>query len=112
MLTDGVAATSSVFPSLKALGHLGRKPELRQLHDRTQLGICFLALPASVGLFVLAPQMCHTVASRAMQAFGGMGVSQDTPIHGIFTASRYCQIADGPDEVHLSQLGKLTMRGR
>ena len=61
---------------------------------------------------IVAPQMCHTVASRAMQAFGGMGVSQDTPIHAIFTASRYCQIADGPDEVHLSQLGKLTMRGR
>ena len=61
---------------------------------------------------IVAPQMCNNVSSRAMQAFGGMGVSQDTPIHGIFTSSRYCQIADGPDEVHMSQLGKLTMRGR
>lgn len=61
---------------------------------------------------IVAPRMCHDVASRAMQAFGGMGVCQDTPIHAIFTASRYCQIADGPDEVHMSQLGKLTMRGR
>ena len=60
----------------------------------------------------VAPQMCHNLSSRAMQAFGGMGVSQDTSIHAIFTSSRYCQIADDPDEVHMAQLGKLTMRGR
>jgi acyl-CoA dehydrogenase len=60
---------------------------------------------------IVAPQMCQNVADRAMQAFGGMGVSQDTPIHYIFMTSRFCRIADGPDEVHMSQLGKLTMRG-
>lgn len=56
-----IAATSAVFPSLKALGHLGRKAELRALHDRTQLGIAFLALPASAGLLVLAPSMCSVL---------------------------------------------------
>ncbi len=60
---------------------------------------------------IVAPQMCQNVSDRAMQAFGGMGVCQDTPIHSIYTASRYCRIADGPDEVHMSQLGKLTLRG-
>lgn len=55
---------------------------------------------------IVAPQMCENVASRAMQAFGGMGVCQDTPIHHIFTTARFCRIADGPDEVHMSQLGK------
>ena len=50
--------------------------------------------------------------ARFMEEHIYLGVSQDTPIHGIFTASRYGQIADGPDEVHMSQLGKLTMRGR
>ena len=59
---------------------------------------------------IVAPQMCQNVADRAMQAFGGMGVSQDTPIHAIYTSSRYCRIADGPDEVHMSQLGKFTLR--
>ena len=68
--------------------------------------------PTSLMVKIVAPQMCHNVASRAMQAFGGMGVSQDTPMHAIFTSSGYCQVADGPDEVHMSQLGKLTMRGR
>ena len=33
-------------------------------------------------------------------------VSDDTPIAGFFTLNRFVRIADGPDEVHMSQLGK------
>jgi acyl-CoA dehydrogenase len=61
-------------------------------------------------LKIVAPKMCEDVSSRAIQVFGGMGVSQDTPLAHIFTTSRFCRIADGPDEVHMSQLAKLTMR--
>ena len=61
-------------------------------------------------LKIVAPKMCEDVSSRAMQIFGGMGVSQDTPLAHIFTTSRFCRIADGPDEVHMSQLAKLTIR--
>ena len=61
-------------------------------------------------LKIVAPKMCEDVSSRAIQVFGGMGVSQDTPLVHIFTTSRFCRIADGPDEVHMSQLAKLTMR--
>jgi len=61
-------------------------------------------------LKIVAPKMCEDVSSRAMQIFGGMGVSQDTPLAHIFTVSRFCRIADGPDEVHMSQLAKLTIR--
>ena len=61
-------------------------------------------------LKIVAPKMCEDVASRAMQIYGGMGVSQHTPLASIFTTSRFCRIADGPDEVHMSQLAKLTMR--
>lgn len=56
---------------------------------------------------IVAPQMAQTVTDRAIQAHGGMGVSDDTPIAGFFAINRYLRIADGPDEVHLSQLGKL-----
>jgi acyl-CoA dehydrogenase len=56
---------------------------------------------------VVAPQMTQTVTDRAIQVHGGMGVSDDTPIAGYFTRNRFLRIADGPDEVHLSQLGKL-----
>ncbi|MGE0622935.1 MAG: acyl-CoA dehydrogenase family protein [Pseudomonadales bacterium] len=59
---------------------------------------------------VAAPAMCQAVADRALQAHGGMGVTQDTPIARIYLTSRYCRIADGPDEVHLSQLGRRTIR--
>jgi acyl-CoA dehydrogenase len=59
---------------------------------------------------IAAPAMCQAVADRALQAHGGMGVTQDTPIARIYLTSRYCRIADGPDEVHLSQLGRRTIR--
>ncbi|MCC5857211.1 MAG: acyl-CoA dehydrogenase family protein [Ectothiorhodospiraceae bacterium] len=59
---------------------------------------------------IVAPQMAQTVADRAIQAHGGMGVSDDTPIAHFFTINRYLRIADGPDAVHLSQLGKLKIR--
>ncbi|MEQ8230459.1 MAG: acyl-CoA dehydrogenase family protein, partial [Gammaproteobacteria bacterium] len=59
---------------------------------------------------IAIPQMCQTVADRAMQAHGGMGVCQDTVLPEIFAYGRYVRIADGPDEVHMSQLGKLTVQ--
>lgn len=55
---------------------------------------------------VVAPQMAQTVCDRAIQVHGGMGVSYDTPIADFFTLNRFLRIADGPDEAHLSQLGK------
>lgn len=55
---------------------------------------------------VIAPQMAQTVCDRAIQVHGGMGVSDDTPIADFFTLNRFLRIADGPDEVHMSQLGK------
>lgn len=55
---------------------------------------------------VVAPTMAQTVADRAIQAHGGMGVSEDTPIAYFFTLNRYVRLTDGPEEVHMSQLGK------
>ncbi|WP_159819267.1 acyl-CoA dehydrogenase family protein [Colwellia sp. 20A7] len=69
-----------------------------------------VALDLIAMIKIVAPQMCQDVADRAMQAFGGMGVSQDTPIAQIWAYGRFVRIADGPDEVHMSQLGKLTIR--
>ena len=48
------AAVNAVFPLLNAHGHLGERGRVRALHDRAQLGILFLALPAAAGLFALA----------------------------------------------------------
>jgi len=59
---------------------------------------------------IVVPRMCQEVADRAMQAHGGMGVCQDTPLPRIFAYARTIRIGDGPDEVHMAQLGKLTIR--
>ncbi|KAI0897893.1 acyl-CoA dehydrogenase NM domain-like protein [Annulohypoxylon nitens] len=55
---------------------------------------------------VLVPQTALTVIDRAVQAFGGAGVSQDTPLANMWTGIRTLRLADGPDEVHLQQMGR------
>jgi acyl-CoA dehydrogenase len=44
-----------------------------------------------------------------MQAHGGMGLCQDTPIPAAFGYGRFVRLADGPDEVHMAQLAKWTI---
>ena len=56
---------------------------------------------------IVAPRMAQTVADRAMQVFGGIGMSHDFPPAAAFMNARYLRFADGPDEVHMAQLGKM-----
>ncbi|KAL9038453.1 MAG: hypothetical protein Q9180_003128 [Flavoplaca navasiana] len=55
---------------------------------------------------VMVPQMALTVIDRAVQAYGGAGVCQDTPLANMWAQIRTLRIADGPDEVHLQQMGR------
>lgn len=55
---------------------------------------------------ILVPTMALTVIDRAIQAYGGAGVSQDTPLANMYSQGRTMRIVDGPDEVHLLQLGR------
>lgn len=55
---------------------------------------------------VQVPSMMLTVLDRAMQAYGGAGVSQDTPLAAMWANGRTMRIVDGPDEVHMLQLGR------
>ncbi|KAI9826918.1 MAG: hypothetical protein M1832_005857 [Thelocarpon impressellum] len=55
---------------------------------------------------VLVPETTLAVIDRAIQSFGGAGVSQDTPLASMWANSRTLRIVDGPDEVHLQQMGK------
>ncbi len=59
---------------------------------------------------IVVPKMTATVADRAIQAFGGKGVSNDTPVANIYVQARFLQIGDGPDEVHMYQLGRNVIR--
>jgi acyl-CoA dehydrogenase len=56
---------------------------------------------------IVAPTMAQTVGDRALQAHGAMGVSGDTPIAQLFLVNRFVRLTDGPEEVHMAQLGKM-----
>ena len=70
------------------------------------------AMDLIAAIKIVAPRMTQLVTDRAMQIFGAMGVSDDTPIANLFLINRYLRIADGPDEVHMSSLARLMMKQR
>lgn len=55
---------------------------------------------------IIAPKMAQKVIDRAMQILGGKGVGPDTYLPHYFALARILRLADGPDEVHMYQLGK------
>ena len=55
---------------------------------------------------VLTPNNCIKVVDWAMQAFGAMGLSQDTLLTWFYAYERHLRIADGPDEVHRNAIAK------
>ncbi|WP_428775157.1 acyl-CoA dehydrogenase family protein [Vibrio sp.] len=55
---------------------------------------------------VVAPNMGCNVIDRAIQLHGGAGVSQDFFLARAYTLARSIRLADGPDQVHLMQLGR------
>jgi acyl-CoA dehydrogenase len=59
---------------------------------------------------VIAPTLLTTVADRAMQVFGAMGVTPDTPLADFYTGGRVLRYADGPDEVHLQTIARLELK--
>jgi acyl-CoA dehydrogenase len=59
---------------------------------------------------VAVPNMTLGVLDRAMQVHGGGGVSQAFPLAFWWAHSRTLRFADGPDEVHRRQIGRLELR--
>ncbi len=59
---------------------------------------------------VAVPMMAQEVVDRAIQTFGGAGVSQDSPLAGMYAGVRSLRIADGPDEVHLRDIARLELK--
>lgn len=55
---------------------------------------------------ITTPNMAQKVIDRAMQILGGKGVGPDTYLPHYFALARILRLADGPDEVHMYQLGK------
>lgn len=58
------------------------------------------------GIKVVAARLQTRVVDRAMQIFGAMGLSPDTPLAYFWTWGRAMHLMDGPDEVHLRVLAR------
>jgi acyl-CoA dehydrogenase len=59
---------------------------------------------------VVAPIMAQSIVDWAIQAFGGGGTSNDHFLAAALATTRLLRLADGPDEVHRNQIGKLELR--
>ena len=57
-----------------------------------------------------APRVGCAVVDRAIQVHGGAGVCQDFPLAQAYAGLRSLRLADGPDEVHLLQLGRMELQ--
>ena len=59
---------------------------------------------------VVAARLQQRVVDRAMQVFGAMGLSPDTPLAAFWTWGRALRLMDGPDEVHLRTVARHELR--
>ncbi len=70
------------------------------------------ALPAAqvraqvAAIKVVAARLQSRVLERAIQIFGAMGLSPDTPLAQFWTWGRALHLMDGPDEVHLRSVAR------
>jgi len=59
---------------------------------------------------IAVPAMACQVIDWAIQIHGGGGTSNDFGLTHAYAMARLLRLADGPDEVHRAQLGKLELR--
>ena len=59
---------------------------------------------------VAAPRAALNIVDRAIQVFGGEGVTDDVPLAAFWAGLRSLRLADGPDEVHLMTIARSELR--
>ncbi|HYX02767.1 MAG TPA: acyl-CoA dehydrogenase family protein, partial [Reyranella sp.] len=59
---------------------------------------------------VAVPNMLSRVVDMSIQAHGGAGLSGDFGLAKAYATGRWMRLADGPDEVHRNQIGRLELR--
>jgi acyl-CoA dehydrogenase len=70
------------------------------LDARTEISAIKIAVPAAY----------HRVVDRAIQVWGGAGVSGDLPLAAMYQGARTLRLADGPDEVHRILIAKNVLK--
>ena len=58
----------------------------------------------------VVPNVSIRIVDQAIQMYGALGISQDTPLAGMYMAQRTLRLADGPDEVHRMVVGRNELR--
>jgi acyl-CoA dehydrogenase len=59
---------------------------------------------------VAAPAMACQVIDWAIQLHGGAGVTEDVGLAYAYSLARALRLADGPDEVHAAQIGRMELK--
>ncbi|MFD3748022.1 acyl-CoA dehydrogenase family protein [Nocardia sp. NPDC058633] len=59
---------------------------------------------------VAAPKIALQIVDRAIQVYGGAGVTDDFPLAMAYAHLRTLRLADGPDEVHKRAIAKAELR--
>lgn len=59
---------------------------------------------------IATPRVSINVIDRAMQVFGGAGLTEDFPLAEHYANARTLRLVDGPDQVHLRDVGRLELR--
>jgi acyl-CoA dehydrogenase len=68
------------------------------------------AASAVSAIKLVAARLQQRVTDRAIQVFGAMGLTNDTPLALLFTWGRAMRFIDGPDEVHLRTIARQEFR--
>ncbi|MGA5822367.1 acyl-CoA dehydrogenase family protein [Kitasatospora sp. NPDC094028] len=59
---------------------------------------------------IAAPLTVEWILDKAVQAHGGAGLGQDTPLAELWAGMRSLRLADGPDEAHKRSLARRELR--
>jgi acyl-CoA dehydrogenase len=59
---------------------------------------------------IAAPEVFTNVVNRAIQVFGGAGMSDDFPLASMWAHGRTLHLVDGPDEVHKRSVARQVIR--
>jgi acyl-CoA dehydrogenase len=120
MIKRGSSRVAFGKPIINLGGNRERIADLRIAIDQARLLTMFAAWKIDTigvaaamqeisAIKVVAPNVLQQVVDEAIQMFGGMGVSNDVPLAGIFAAARTIRIADGPDAVHRGLIAKFEL---
>jgi acyl-CoA dehydrogenase len=69
-----------------------------------------LARTEIAAIKIAAPNVALRVVDRAIQVYGGAGVSDDFPLATMYAHLRTLRLADGPDEIHKRTIARQELR--